>query len=281
MLDPAPLDFTRAADLDRQRVLSALMNGRPGTAMKPFLDILEDEEVNDVADFILDQFAACGHRNTSYHTEANGWPDHEGRHAAAFPFARGEIAIDAPEEMLDQDQLAGLATFRAACISCHEGRLSHRAPLELVRSDSVAETEVAWTSKEVITRRDDEGVPTASADPEEHGEYGIPTIHDVPPKLADLSATEAEGEELYQRICSPCHAADGTGKSWIGRFLDPGPADLTSGEFAATFDEAHFAARTLDPLPGGTMPSFRSVMSESDARAIAAYVARAFATRGD
>ncbi|MDJ0739738.1 MAG: cytochrome c, partial [Gammaproteobacteria bacterium] len=118
MLDPEPRDFTSvtADALSREAMLDAVRHGRPGTAMKPFANVLSDAEIVAVVDFVRDEFMTRGAPNTRYHTVANGWPDHE-RFAAAFPFVRGEIPLDADEERLTAAERAGRQLYMRSCVS--------------------------------------------------------------------------------------------------------------------------------------------------------------------
>ena len=97
-LQPPPRDFT-ASRLSTAQIADALRHGRAGTAMKSFSSVLREDEIQLLAAFVHREFVQDRARNSAYHTAANGWPGHE-RHAAAFPFARGEIALDAPAESL-------------------------------------------------------------------------------------------------------------------------------------------------------------------------------------
>ena len=94
--------------------------------------------------------------------------------------------------------------------------------------------------------------------------------------IANPTQSERMGQQLYASACAECHAADGTGLNWTGRFLRPGPPDFTTWRFVDNFDAGRFARRTLDPEPGTTMPSFRGVLSARQAGAIADYVRRVF-----
>ena len=119
MIEPPPRDFTRARGLDERRVLAALRQGVPGTAMASFDGTLTPREMELVARFVIVEFVQSRAPNARYHTAANGWPQHE-RYAAAFPFAAGEIALDRPEALLSAKERAGKALFMGACISCHD-----------------------------------------------------------------------------------------------------------------------------------------------------------------
>jgi len=230
--------------------------------MKDFTALLSAREMQDVASFVADVFVACGGRNTDYHTAANGWPNHRARYGPAFPFATGTIALDVPDSLLSDADRRGQALFRSACISCHEGRVARAEPLGITPVTDPAA-----------------GGEEAHSDPaeEEHDDnYDTPTVHDIAPEFADLTQAERRGRRIYTAACAQCHAADGSGKNWIGKFLEPGPPDFTTWAYAARFEPAAFAAALLDASDGTTMPSFRGVVSPAEAADIAAYVRSVF-----
>ena len=227
--------------------------------MKTFAGRLSETEVAAVAAFVDNRFVKCAASNTEYHTPENGWPDHRNRYRAALPFALGEIAIDMPEELLGDEERAGLAMFRSSCATCHFGRLGKQAPFGLFDERVAA------------------GEGASAHDGTEHvDDYETPTVHDIPPMLVDATDAERRGAALYESACAVCHASDGSGKNWIGKFLRPHPTDFTTTQFAAEFDLERFIAQTRDAETGTTMPSFRAVMSNEELAAIAAYVRKVF-----
>jgi cytochrome c oxidase cbb3-type subunit 3 len=239
--------------------MAALRDGRPGTAMPAFKDVLSDAEAEAVAFFVADQFMRRRAVNTYYHTPENGWPDHRGRYGAAYPFVRGETSPLTPPEALDAAARAGLALVRESCTSCHD--LGNSAPPR------------RWAIP---------GAPPAapgSADAEADDEPGYSregmAQHDVAPTLAAASAEERRGEALYQRVCAYCHAADGTGENWIGEFLRPHPPDLTGATLAGLSDAALDDA-IAQGLPQTSMPAFGAVLDAGDRAAVIAYLRRAF-----
>lgn len=259
MLDPKPRDFTAASGLDRDGIIATLRRGKPGTAMKSFSSLLSAAEIDDVASFVTDVFVQCRASNTSYHTVTNGWPDHELRYGPAFAFATRELPLDVPDRLLQPNERAGLALFRSACISCHEGQLANPTTVGLVGPDGEALEAELW-----------------SGHAEHEDNYDPPTIHDVAPAITDPTPSELRGQDLYASACADCHSADGTGRNWVGKFLRPNPPDLTTRQFALDFDATLFAKLTLEPRSATSMPSFSNVLSGQEARAIADYVQRVF-----
>jgi cytochrome c oxidase cbb3-type subunit III len=260
-LSPKPRDFT-AGGLDPEQIEQALRHGRPGTAMKSFAGILGDEDLRAVAAFVEREFVRDKAPNTAYHTAANGWPGHE-RMAIAFPFARGQIALDAPVEQLTPEQRTGRELFLSACISCHDrARVDDEGP--------------AWSARPL-------SYPRFGFEP---GQPNTPPVdavssasvyakHEVVPKLAGLTPQQQRGQALFQANCSFCHGGDGTGKNWIGQFMEPKARDLTQYT-AQSMPPALLKQRIREGLPGTSMPAWQQVLKPAEVDAVAAYVTRAF-----
>jgi cytochrome c oxidase cbb3-type subunit 3 len=295
-LDPKPRDFqsTKPEEMPVARILAAVQHGKPGTAMKGFTGILNDEEMKAVSEFVRDEFLVKRAPNTRYHTKENGWPDHE-RNAAAFPFAKGEIAIDTPFEQLTPEQQQGLRLFKSACITCHDhakvndpGKVWESRPVsfprdaycvschqDVPRSEPTGVNHPGRQSTHTFAERDG-SVPVRPPTRPEAQIGANYTVHDKPPVLVGASALELKGEQVFQKNCAFCHAGDGTSKGWIGSFLEPHPRDLTSAEQMKGMTKARLLNSIREGLPNTSMPAWKSVLSEAEIEAVAAYIARAF-----
>jgi cytochrome c oxidase cbb3-type subunit III len=287
VLDPRPFDFTSdaASRLTREQMLRAVRDGRAGTAMRGFASRLSAEEIAAVTDFVREEFIRKRGENTRYHTAENGWPAHE-RYRAAFPFARGELTLAAAPESLTPEQAAGRQLFLGSCVSCHDGGAKKAAPAWETRAVSFPLNVDACASCHAYSAALHDKTPPADAT---HGgrvkqeDYlsGPYAKHDVAPPIAGATTLERRGEALFQKNCAFCHAADGTGKNWIGTFMEPHPRDLTDPAFrrAATRERLAYAIR--DGLAGTSMPAWKAVLRESDIDAVVAYVARGFGPYAD
>lgn len=120
-LNPPPIDFTRAAPAryTQEHIVFTLKNGKPGTAMQSFRSVLNEQEMEQVAAFVVDKFVRRKAPNTLYHTPENGWQNHQ-RYRTAFPFATGEIPIDRPWNQLTAEQRHGKRLFLSSCVICHD-----------------------------------------------------------------------------------------------------------------------------------------------------------------
>ena len=263
-LSPRPRDFTQAspAELPAAAVLAAVRHGKAGTAMKSFVGIIDDAEMQAVAAFVAREFVQDKRPNTAYHTAENGWPEHQ-RFAVAFPFARGEVALDAAVESLDARQRQGRALFMSSCVSCHDrARVLDEGP--------------AWSSRPVSFPR--MGFVPGQANtppPDVVSSASVYAKHEVVPKPAGLTAQQRRGQALFQANCAFCHAGDGTGKNWIGQFMEPKARDLTQYS-VHSLPPARLKQVIREGLPDTSMPAWQHVLRPAEIDAITAYVTRVF-----
>lgn len=261
-LDPKPRNFrtTDPQKLSRNDMLQAVAHGKPDTAMKSFEAWLSPEEMELVVDFVRQEFMYSKQDNTRYHTEVNGWPNHE-RYAIAFPFATGELATDIDEEDLTQIQRDGLRLFMNSCVTCHDrGKVENEGD--------------AWVPKAISYPRN--GYDHRTTRPDAVSEASVFGKHDIKPVFDDLTPQQKYGEKLFQDNCAFCHGMAGTGKNWIGSFLEPLPRDLTDPEQMAGMTKSRLTIAIEDGVKDTKMPAWKSVLSAEQIAALVAYIDRAF-----
>lgn len=261
-LSPSPRDFqaTTPETLGIGRIADAVRLGRPGTAMKPFADVITAEELAAVSAFVYDEFVVRKAQNTRYHTEENGWPRHE-RYRDAYPFALGEVALTEPPESLPPEQQRGRRLFLESCVSCHDRGKPMPDPV-------VWEARPLSYPRHNYDHRNPEVDAATSATPYR--------LHDVRPKLRKPTPAQVRGEALFQDNCAFCHAADGTGKNWIGAFLEPHPRDLTDPKFRAAMTADAYRRVIRSGLPGSSMPAWKDVLTDRQIDDLIQYIEVAF-----
>ncbi len=269
-LSPPPRDFsaTSVNALTRQDMLDVVMNGSPNSAMMAFDTVLSDKEITAVVGFIRHSFMGDQVVNTRYHTEANGWPQHE-RFISAFPFATGAIPLDTPWDDLNESQANGRRLFMSSCVTCHDRAAVSKDPTVLNRR-SISFPRGGYNHKVAQTTEID---AISGASP-----YAD---HDEPPEGAELNAQELLGETLFQSNCAFCHAADGSGKNWIGSFLQPHPRNLTGLEAQVTMTQERLKQVIRNGLPGTSMSAWKDVLNDEEIDAIVAYVMKVFVKNDD
>jgi cytochrome c oxidase cbb3-type subunit 3 len=245
-------------------MIDAVTNGRENTAMKSFSRSLSAKDIEAVVDFVRLEFMANKAKNTRYHTVENGWPDHD-KYKPAFPFALGEIALDTPWESLTEQQQAGKRIYLQSCVTCHDrARVEDEGVIWELRAVSYPRNQ--YSHKE---SGDKPGVDTITqASPYEK--------HEIAPVVENLTESEKRGEKLFQENCAFCHAADGTGKNWIGSFLDSHPRNLTDDNFMQTMTRERLKKVIQDGLPGTTMSAWKQVLKDSEIDSIIDYISKVF-----
>lgn len=251
-LSPKPRDFSATSPkvLTRATMLRTLEQGVPGTAMKAFVRVLDARQRAAVVDYVRTAFMQGVPVRRRYHTAENGWADHD-RTSAAFPFATGETPLDVPPETLAPQQREGRRLFLSACVSCHEGARKSEAGATWDRRAlsfprSVETCDGCHESARLLGARDGKSLAARA-----HGAL--------------------DGEALFRRNCAFCHGTDGSGRNWIGTFLEPHARDLRERRIAALPAEA-LAAIVRDGLPGTSMPAWKGVLSDAELLAVAGHV---------
>ncbi len=262
-VSPPPRDFTSVDpdELPVERIVDTVLRGRQGTAMVSFASVLDADEARAVAEYIRASFMTADRIDARYHSPENGWTGHE-RYAEAFPFIDGSIPLSTPWESLDETQQRGRRLYENACVSCHD------------QPHTGAGGGPEWALRAVSYPRD-------------HFSHRAPNHdlvsgaspyaqHDIPPDPSGLSPLALEGRPLYQDNCAFCHAADGTGRNWIGSFLEPRPRDFTDPAFRPGSDENALRQRILHGIPGTSMPAWKDVLAPDEIAAIIAYIRESF-----
>ena len=261
-------------------MIEAVTNGRSGTAMQGFANTINEEEIELVVDFVRREFMENKAINTRYHTIENGWPDHE-QYAPAFPFALGLVAIDTPDHKLTSAQQVGKRIFMQSCVICHdrarvndEGVIWDTRPVSFPRNQfshkKEAHKQDAHKKKEAHRKNGEQGTVDSESSASPYAR------HDKAPVLEQATAQVREGERLFQANCAFCHAADGTGKNWIGSFLEPHPRNLTDPVNMENMTRDRLRLVIQEGLPGTTMPAWKSVLSLKQIDSIIDYINEAF-----
>jgi len=265
-LAPPPRDFTRTTpeQLPVDRIVETVREGSKGTAMVSFATVLDEARIRAVAEYVQSAFMSGNPVVARYHSAENGWPDHE-RYAEAYAFVDGSIPISAAADSLSPAQQRGRRLFLSACISCHDQALTGGGDEFVMEPRAVSYPRKHYSHRAAALDVVSGASPYAR--------------HDVAPATADLSELALAGRALYRQNCAFCHAEDGTGRNWIGSFLEPHPRDFTAPEFRLAGDAEAMARRIEDGVPGTSMPAWRDVLSQREIEAVTAYVREAFAVR--
>lgn len=281
-MTPRPRDFvdTPPDTLSRDAMIKAVHDGRPGTAMKAFANILSQQEIEQVVDFVRQEFMRDKAVNTRYHTAANGWPNQK-QYAPAFPFALGKIPLDTPDDDLTPEQKIGKRIFMQSCVTCHD-RARVKKEGTIWDPQAVSYPRNQYSNQQEPKQREpsqQKGGNDQNQKVDIDSETGASPFlrHDKAPVLSNASPQVREGEHLFQANCAFCHAADGTGKNWIGTFLQPHPRNLTNPvNMHGPMTRKHLRQVIRQGLPGTTMSAWQSVLNQDQIESIIDYINAAF-----
>ena len=262
-LSPPPRDFTSVAadDFPIERIVETVLHGREGTGMVSFASVLDEDAARAVAQYVRQSFMSADRIDARYHSPQNGWTNHE-RYADAFPFIDGSVPLSTPWESLTEEQRRGRQLYETACVSCHDQ--PNTGPGE----KNEWELRAVSFPRDHFSHREPNTDLISGASP-----YAQ---HDIPPDPTGLSDRALTGRRLYQENCAFCHAADGTGRNWIGSFLEPRPRDFTDPEFRLLQDDNAMEQRILHGIPDTSMPAWKDVLAPAEIAAIIAYIRETF-----
>ncbi|MCB1743281.1 MAG: c-type cytochrome [Gammaproteobacteria bacterium] len=281
VLRPPPRDFTAIRNdaqepdrVSRERMLATVREGRPGTAMQGFSGLLDEPDIEAVVAFIRSAFIHDEAANIRYHSRVNGW-EGEPAHSPAAPFATGELALDSAWESLDETQRRGREIYLASCISCHS-----RGPVTEARGVEVWRNEAVTFPPGNYVEHDDHQARPATIVFERHARPPQPTAAE-PAEGAHGTGSLAVGREVYARNCADCHAADGSGRNWIGSFLSPPPGDFSRPHPERPPTRAMLLRSIRDGIESTSMPAWRAVLDEHQIQAVTDYLQIRFARFAD
>jgi len=265
-LSPPPRDFTRTTpqQLPIERIVETVREGSRGTAMVGFATVLDEARIRAVAEYVQRAFMRDDPVVARYHTAENGWPRHE-RYAAAFPFVDGSMPLAPDARSLSPEQQRGRRLYLSACVSCHDQATAGDGEAIVMEPRPVSYPRAHYSHRDTAVDLVSAASPYAR--------------HDVAPATAGLSEPALAGRKTYQQNCAFCHAADGTGRNWIGSFLEPHPQDFTAPDFALACDAGAMARRIGNGVAGTSMPAWRDVLAQREIERVVAYVREAFASQ--
>lgn len=261
LLKPRPRNFADPVDIARMtvdRTYRSIKEGRPGTAMAAWKQVLSETEIGDLIDYIHSLSAA----------------------GKAPPMSAERLSLE-----------VGRRIYERECAYCHgaEGR----ADTEVAKLLNPAPRNFA--DPVVMARLDDgrmymaiyRGRPgTAMGGRGE--QLSPPEIIDVMRYVRSLvrplpaGTTPAQldvrvGGQVYEEYCVACHGERGDGRSSLGQHLVPPPRDFTRSKEMASISDAALTQSIMHGVPGTAMASWDGVLNKEEIRRVILYIRRNFA----
>jgi mono/diheme cytochrome c family protein len=270
---PPPRDFTTpaaAVELNRERMIDAVNNGRPGTAMAAWRTQLDELQVAAVVDYIRQVLMRPIATETAeearrlYAENCSVCHGDDGRgakwtlrnmHPPPKNFTLPEVA-----GQLDRDYMLRTVAY---------GKANTAMPgFTTQLSEGQIETIVDYVRGAFMR------IATSSA---AQDDMAAPTRKDrVFPD--GLEGDFVSGMAFYIANCSTCHGIHGDGKGPRAYFILPKPRDFQHPAARHGLDRARLYTAIAEGTRGTEMPAWDKVLTPQEIANVAEYVYRAFIT---
>lgn len=273
-LTPPPRNFTDpefANNATRERVISAITNGVPGTAMIAWKTQFEPVEIEELADYVLDGLAR------------------QPAQIAAAPPSDGEFA----------------RIYRESCSVCHgddgKGARWGRESLSAKPRDfttAAARAELTRDRMIVAVANGRPGTPMPGFASQLNPQQIEGIVDYVRTRFMNIDAATADaggsyhdrpfpnnldgrferGGALYYANCAECHGAAGDGNGPRAYFIFPKPRNFLDPATQQIFNRPRLYTGVADGVIGKEMPAWSKVFSDQDIADVAEFVYRQFIT---
>jgi mono/diheme cytochrome c family protein len=318
-LQPPPRDFTTAEArslMTRERMIDAVTNGRPGTAMTAWNTQLSDTQIAEVVDYIRANFMeaeATPSATVAEHSTlaGRGIVGESGKvaesgksiYALTCSVCHGEDGSGAvwgktslnpapinfreadPQRVLTRERMIASVTFGrpGTAMTAYSTQLSEQQIANVVDYIRVAFMTERPASPSAATP--DETVHAATT-------VGTAVLHGMPrdtytpgtetggspdlPLPNNLAGNIDTGLAFYLQNCTDCHGTDGDGTGPRAYFIFPKPRNFLLPANQARLNRPTLFKAIKEGVPGREMPAWGKVLSDQQIADIAEYVFQTF-----
>lgn len=263
LLKPPPRNFADPVEMARvtvDRIYQAVKEGRPGTAMAPWGQVLTETEIGDVIDHI-----------------------HSLTPLRARTLSAEQLSIEVGRRIYIRD-----------CSFCHgvQGRADTEAakalqpsprnfadPVEMARLDD-GRMYSAIKLGRPGTGMGGHGELLSPAEIIDVMRYVRTLVQPLPAGMSRADLDAQVGERIYRQHCVACHGEKGNRQTPLGQSLVPHPRDFTSPQEMAPLSDKQMAETIARGSPGTAMAPWRGVLSTEDIRRVIVYIRKTFQAKG-
>jgi len=256
LLRPRPRNFADPVEMARvtvDRIYRAIKEGRPGTAMASWAQVLSETEIGDVIDHI---------------------------HSLAGP----QPALSPMQVSLE----VGRRIYQRECSFCHgiDGRADTEVakvlhppprkfadPVEMARVDD-GRMYSAIKLGRPGTAMGGHGELLTPAEIIDVMRYIHTLVQPLPPGMNQTRLDLVVGERIYRQDCTLCHGERGDGQTPVGQHLVPRPPDFA--RLPATVSDKDLAQAIARGRPGTAMAPWLGVLSTEDTRRVILFIRQTF-----
>ena len=257
LLSPRPRNFTDPVDMARvtvDRMYRSITEGRPGTAMAAWKQVLTETEIGDVIDYI-----------------------HE--------LATSRATANIPSQQLSL-QVGKRIYEREKCANCHglDGRANTAAakvldppprdfadPIAMARVDD-GRMYMAIYRGRPGTAMGGLGAQLAPAEIIDVMRYVRTLVQPLPGAMTPSELDVQVGGRIFAQYCTPCHGERGDARTPLAAHLSPPPRDFTDRAAMAKVADEQLANSIVRGVPGTAMAPWDGVLNKEDVRRVLVYV---------
>ena len=274
---PPPQDFTTpqaAIDLTRERMLSAVSDGRPGTAMAAWKTQLEPEQIEAVVDYIRETMmvaaatedAELGRRIYAENCSVCHGDDGRGARWTLTNLkpAPRNFTLPGTADELSPDYMLQVVSFGKADTAM-PGFSTQLAPNQIAAV-------VGYVRGAFMGARD-EPKPTNAGSDRVEAHAGADMQADLP---NGLIGDPEIGHGLYAANCAVCHGIEGDGKGPRAYFILPKPRNFGHPGARHSLNRPALYRAIAKGTRGSEMPAWEKVLAPQEIAHVAEYVFDAF-----
>ncbi len=272
-LVPPPRDFTAAGmaeSLTRERMINAVRNGRPGTAMVAWKDRLSNAEIEAIVDYIRSTLMGLSSKTAEPRSDTVDGAKIYARTCSVCHGDRGQSAQWAgsalkppPRDFTTEQARATLSRERMIAAVAHgrPGTAMAAFASQLSRQEIEAvvdhiRTEFMGVSDTAMAARSTHAADTLM--PEE------------------LVGDAASGRAFYLDNCATCHGANGDGNGPRAYFIFPKPRNFLDPVVRRAFNRQALFNGIKHGVTGREMPAWGKVLTDQQIADVTEFVYTAF-----
>ena len=296
-LNPPPLNFNtpQAAQISRARMIEAVKNGRPGTAMTPWKSQLNQKEIEAVVDYVRNTFmpasssadSSRGRAVYSKNCSVCHGEKGDGRSRAQFSLNPPPLDFTSPgaKAQLTEQRMVTSVTYGRpdTAMAGFKTQLSKEdisAVVEYIRTGFMTSTDGISGIQNARRQAPPDG-PKAPAAPAPTGHVHKPVVADMSvPMPNGLKGNVSKGETFFLDNCATCHGKTGDGRGPRAYFINPKPRNFLHAASRQVLNRVELFEMIAEGRPGTDMPAWNKVLSPQEIANVAEFVFQRFIQPG-
>ncbi|MBF0128339.1 MAG: c-type cytochrome [Magnetococcales bacterium] len=290
-MTPPPADFTAPGalvTLTRERMIQSIREGRKGTAMVAWKELLSGDEISGVADYIRESLMLSSRdkdASPGRQLFANNCSVCHGDKGDVAVWARSGLSpaprnftTELARQELSRERMVFSVTYGRAetAMPAWVGRLK---PEEIEQVVDYIRQAFLFPGGEKPAQAAQPGVQKKpSPDKHDHNHFEQTDMSAPMPK--GLTGDLAWGKQFYNRNCADCHGETGDGKGKRSDFIDPKPRNFLHPASQHKFNRPHLFEVISQGMRGSEMPAWDKVLTDQEIANLVEYVFKTFIIAG-